>query len=695
MSVSPIEFSENLHIGIVDFVSPNEIKITLDIEAPDSIALNTGTPRPFPRVNSYLLIPNDDGYMVGQVEWLTIEPSPFPKRRGMMDFGLVDLPFPLRKICLNPVGILKKTLDEHSTETFVFKRGIDTFPTVGDNVLMPSQNQLRSIIESGDNLRLKIGTSVLSSNSNVYVDPDKLFGRHLAILGNTGSGKSCSVAGLIRWSLEAAFEQNVRNTGTPSNPNARFIILDPNGEYERAFSNDEGFLKPRIFKIDKVNDDFQLQVPMWFWNSAEWCSFTQASSKTQKPALLHALGNIKSHQSEEAPDFSQSIRKYIATLITTLQIDINSGAPWSSFPKPKNFFERLKKWKSGFENLPQITHEQEKAIAELNQYIEELIKPRNIQYPTYDFSKPEVDKLMRLFKKAHSTFGGGEEDFVQVDVDLPIEFDSSHLIRGLEASAELLNVSEYIETLIIRLKSLLRDTRISQLIYSDKGISLDKWLEDFIGSNEAENGCISIINLSLIPTEVINIVTAVIARMVFEALQRYRKNNESNSVFPTIMVMEEAHTYIKKYHDDVDNTDGGAICCKVFEKIAREGRKFGLGLVLSSQRPSELSSTVLSQCNTFILHRISNNNDQDLITRYVPDNLRGLLRDLPVLPSQTALLLGWASELPVLVRMRDLKKDQQPQSDDPDFWKVWSRESKRNVDWKQIANIWQGIQKKD
>ena len=166
--------------------------------------------------------------------------------------------------------------------------------------------------------------------------------------------------------------------------------------------------------------------------------------------------------------------------------------------------------------------------------------------------------------------------------------------------------------------------------------------------------------------------------------------DKNHKVLPTVLVMEEAHTFVRRYKDDVENEDAAAICCKVFERIAREGRKFGLGLVLSSQRPSELSPTVLSQCNTFLLHRISNDSDQDLVHRYVPDNLRGLLRDLPILPSQNAILLGWASELPVIVRMKDLPKEQQPQSDDPDFWKVWTGEDTRDADWKHIADIWQG-----
>ena len=183
--------------------------------------------------------------------------------------------------------------------------------------------------------------------------------------------------------------------------------------------------------------------------------------------------------------------------------------------------------------------------------------------------------------------------------------------------------------------------------------------------------------------------------MVFEALQRYRKLN--GEVLPTVIVMEEAHTFVKRYPSDAENQNSAAICCQVFERIAREGRKFGLGLVLSSQRPSELSPTVLSQCNTFLLHRISNDRDQELVNRLVPDNLRGLLRELPSLPSQHAILLGWASELPVLTRMRDLPHEHRPQSDDPDFWDVWTGKDQagkpveRPIDWGGLARDWQGL----
>ncbi|MCU1302010.1 MAG: putative ATPase [Candidatus Sulfotelmatobacter sp.] len=688
MSHAPFEYIESLRVGTVDFVSPDEIKVALDIEAPESVALNAGGPRPFPRVNSYVLIPVDDGYLVGQIEWLIVERSAFPKRRGMQDFGLVDLPYPLRKMSLNPLGTLRKISTKAEQEQYGFRRGADALPSIGTGVFLPTDEQLRSIVESGENRRVKIGTSPLAGNAEVRIDPDRLFGRHLAVLGNTGSGKSCTVAGLIRWSLEQAQSEAKNN----ASPNARFIVLDPNGEYSRAFANSEPPAKARMFKVSPEAEELALKVPLWFWNSAEWCSFTQASSKTQKPTLIQALRAVRDGQTEPAENKSHDIRRFLRTMLATIRLEKNSGSPWGSFPKPKGFYEKLEKWKTGLEpELPSLTGDELTRLTAVVTSINTLCIPRRQQHPHYDFTRQEVDGLFSVTSAAHSAFSGADLDTEPPDVDAPRAFKGDSFLRSVEATAEMLNVSEHAETLLIRIRSLLANTLIKSIICDTDDVSLEQWLKDYVGADNAENGCLSVIDLSLVPTEVVHIITSVIARMVFEALQRYRKINKI--ALPTVLVMEEAHTFIKRYRDDVENYDAASVCCQVFERIAREGRKFGLGLVLSSQRPSELSATVLSQCNTFLLHRISNDQDQKLVHSLVPDNLKGLLRELPSLPSQNAILLGWASELPLLVKMNDLPKSQQPRSDDPDFWDVWTGKEKRKADWKPVADDWQGLAK--
>lgn len=692
MSQTPFELIGSFRVGTVEFVAPDEIKVSLDIEAPESVALNTGGPRPFPRVNGYLLVPVDEAFLVGQVEWVTVEPAPFPKRRGMQDFGLVDLPYPLRRLRLNPIGTLRA---KSRTDEFVFRRGADALPSIGAPALLPTDSQLRSIIESGEKKRICIGTSPIAGDALVWVDPDRLFGRHLAVLGNTGSGKSCTVSGLIRWSIEAAQRER------PGHPNARFIILDPNGEYSRAFPKDDATIRARIFKVNAGEGEAPLKVPLWFWNSAEWCAFTQASAKTQRPLLRRALREVKAGRTDIAAPSEEEkklrLRMRLSSTLTTLRRDLRSNAVKTEATKFGFQIEAivadLEKWIPDYPDIP-LTAIRDAAKSALDARRKVGIDKQSQKQFIYfaAFTEDEVQNIISCLQVALACLGGiiYQEG---PDEDVPLVFNGADLADHLWSLGEQENASQYIDFLVARIRTFLADPRMKPIIVNTDGITLEQWLNDYIGENNAESHCVSVIDLSLVPTDVVHVITAVIARMVFEALQRYVTLNRA--ALPTILVMEEAHTFIKRYKEELEFQDAAAVCCQVFERIAREGRKFGLGLVLSSQRPSELSPTVLSQCNTFILHRISNDRDQDLVHRLVPDNLRGLLRELPSLPSQHAILLGWASELPVLVKMHDLPESQRPRSDDPDFWDVWTGKDekgetvRREIDWKTVAKAWQ------
>ena len=680
-------------------MSPEKIEIVLDIEAPESVALNAVTPRPFPRVNDYLLISVDDGFLAGQVEWLTVERSAFPKRRGMQDFGLIDLPYPLRKLRLNPLGMLRET----ERQCFTFRRGVDALPSIGEAVLLPTLTQLQSIVESGDQRRIQIGTSPIAGDAKVSVDPNRLFGRHLAVLGNTGSGKSCSVAGLIRWSLEEA--QKVRealsnregvehiDTGFP---NARFLILDPNGEYSKAFGDNNSTLHARVFKVEPAEGEKALKVPLWFWNSTEWCSFTQASARAQRPLLRRALREVKAGRTIASQSTTEqkklALRRYLSSRLMSIQSDLVSGVNQTDATK---FGFRLKAICDDLQlkHLEFSEHEIDAIIRNINTALGATFQ--SFTNSTGDVVEYYQAFAERLITPVIDTFQGSIERLGGIiyyegpDEDIPLPFNGVDLADHLEVLAQQENVSQYLDFLVARIRTFLSDPHMKAIIDDTDGITLEQWLKDYIGDPDTGGECVSIIDLSLVPSEAVHVITTVIARMVFEALQRYVKLKGVS--LPTVLVMEEAHTFVRRYREDVENQDAAAVCCQVFERIAREGRKFGLGLVLSSQRPSELSPTVLSQCNTFLLHQISNDHDQDLVHRLLPDNLRGLLRELPSLPSQSAILLGWASELPLLVKMNDLPASQQPRSEDPEFWKVWTREEKRKAAWNDIADDWAGV----
>ena len=460
-------------------------------------------------------------------------------------------------------------------------------------------------------------------------------------------------------------------------------MLDPNGEYSKAFADKK---EANIYSVNIEDGDGrkQLEVPLWFWNTDEWCGFTKASPKTHRTTIVHALKSVRSGNVFEEVSRQSELASFVRTAIDSIQVCKASGTPWGKFPLPKNFHQSFEKLVSGITSEDGFSDDLNNAIQAFSVKANELIVARSGQYPHYDYTRADVDDLIALLKEVYLKAGGREEEFLPTDEDSPIPFSGDNFVRSIEANAEILNTTDYIVTLMPRIKTLLSDVRVKKVI-DDTSLELSDWLGEYIGSDNKES--LTIIDLSLLPSDVTSIITAVIARMVFEAQQRYLKLNKA--CLPTVLVMEEAHYFVKRYNDDAENTGPTTQCCKVFEKIAREGRKFGLGLVLSSQRPSELSPTVLSQCNSFLLHRISNDRDQELVQRLLPDNMRGILREMPSLPSQYAVLLGWASELPVMVKMRTLPEAQRPQSDDPDYWNVWTGAKERKIDWKSIANEWQ------
>jgi hypothetical protein len=684
----------NLTIGTVDYVSPNEIKVLLDTSAPYNTALNTGTPSLFPRINGFVLIPNEVGALVGLISWIGVEQSQFPKRKGYKDFDLIDLPFPIRKMSITPMGTLKQE-GKIEDKTYKLERGVYSYPSIGDTVILPTDIQLKSIVENKDkNSVVKIGIAPIAGNADVKINPDKLFGRHLAILGNTGSGKSCSVAGVIRWSLEEA------SKGLPEGQklNNRFIILDPNGEYTNAFNDLNCDIKKFKVEITEAEKGIfkELKVPAWLWNSYEWSSFSNASGRTQRPILRRALRELRSGETDGISDFQTRARSHFSSCYASLRVDLSASSNYKesatafgnkllSIIEDCKLFERncdINELKPKFRELA----EKVKEIAD-SRYDPFNDKKTGRLVKRYTaFSREDVETCIQAINSLVENFGGlniseGPNE------DTPIPFNVTAIPDHVERLAHEAGVIQYVDFLIMRMRSMLSDTRMNKIIADDKEVSLENWLDNTVGG-------ISIIDLSLVPSDITHLIVAVISRVIFEALQRYRRIN--NKILPTVIVMEEAHNFIKfikRYNESSEEISASQLCTESFEKIAREGRKFGLSLTLSSQRPSELSPTVLSQCNTFLLHRIVNDRDQELVKRLVPDNIGGLLKELPILPTRKAILLGWASPLPILVEMTELKGEHRPKSDDPDFWDVWTRKEEREVNWKKLADDWQNLNK--
>ena len=687
------------NIGTVEEVSANRISVLLDPDAPRATALNTGVPTGFPRVNGYVLIPNEGGATVCIVSSVEIQRRSFPKRSGMQqDFGLVDLPFPSRIVSLTPIGTLKPQ-SARDNLSFKVSRGVDVFPTVGDPVHLPTSHQLKAIVEGEDETqrRILIGHCPTAGHTPVHVNPDKLFGRHFAVLGNTGAGKSCSVAGLVRWSLDAAKNARIAEKLPPA-PNARFIVLDPNGEYAKAFQD----LDVRLFRVDLGREDGRpLHVPAWLWNGAEWSAFADAAPGVQRPLLLEALrrlrsglgppdqfetdakGRIKRYQTrlrmvvQNQEHQGRGHREGAAEVLTNIYSDFNelAGRPNCPHPDMREALEAVASTASGVETRARSTRKSDGT------------------YWHNDFSETEIAAVVSSLRRVAEAVGLGDEDVSVTDESTPIPFlvrELPEYVDALAAGQTGRDIAQFVDTLTLRIRSFLARGRLASIIQPEDSTSttLESWLTDYVGADQAGNGSIAVVDLSLVPSDVIHIVVSVLARMIFEALQRYRRQNRLE--LPTTLVLEEAHTFVHRELSGETSPPAARECAHVFERIAREGRKFGLGLVLASQRPSEVSTTVLSQCNTFLLHRLVNDQDQNLMKRLVPDGLGPLLRELPSLPTRRAILLGWAAPAPILVEMQDLQKAFQPESPDPAFWDVWTGIHERRIDWAEISRIWQG-----
>lgn len=564
---------------------------------------------------------------------------------------------------------------------------------------MPTRDQLQAIVqgETGDTQRVLIGHCPTAAGAPVFIDPNKLFGRHLAVLGNTGAGKSCSVAGLIRWCLDSAGRERTRKE-REGQANARFIILDPNGEHAPAFHD---LTSVRLFQVrpQLTPNALPLKIPAWLWNGEEWAAFTSASPGVQRPILFEALRRLRA--GDESPDpLVTKIRHRVRHYLKQLRITKASGE-YQGKSNRENFAALLLSIVKDFDSLQlellgtdNPVKDALKAISERAAEIEQSARTgtKDGGHWHTDFACDEIDQLLTLLSKAGDLVAVPEYD-VAGNEDTPRYFPVEDLPVSVEelASDSSRDLAQFVESLNLRIRTLMRRGGLAQVFHPEDSASirLEDWLGDYIGKNAAANGQVVVIDLSFVPSEVIHIVVGVLARLIFEGLQRYRR--KTGEELPTVLVLEEAHTFAHKDLTAEGAPAAGQVCCRAIERIAREGRKFGLGLVLASQRPSELSPTVLSQCNTFLLHRLVNDRDQELVKRLVPECFAALLGELPSLPSQRAILLGWAAPAPVLVEMRYLPEEQRPRSPDPAFWEVWTGDPERGVrpiNWAAIARSW-------
>jgi len=281
--------------------------------------------------------------------------------------------------------------------------------------------------------------------------------------------------------------------------------------------------------------------------------------------------------------------------------------------------------------------------------------------------------------------GVTQEQITGFDMDKPRPFSleefRNHILylqatkKNKDSILEKISITDFskkFKSITEKLAVLRRDPRIKFLMeeWQDSSPSLAQIVGQLIGVQNTDNGKsldIRIIDISGLPNEVAGPLTAMLARLLFQ-YKLYQSISERERD-PVLLVCEEAHRYVP------DRGEAEyAVAQSAIRRIAREGRKYGIGLMLVSQRPADIEGTVISQCGTWLILRLTNSADQQHVARFLPDGLLGMTKALPNLAQQEAIFVGEGAALPARVRIRDLTSDQLPKSETAKFAQGWSTE---------------------
>jgi uncharacterized protein len=428
-----------------------------------------------------------------------------------------------------------------------FNRGVTIYPTLGDRVRVASKSELELAFCGDSQNSVRVGCIRQDQTIPAMVRVNDLLGKHFAILGTTGTGKSCTTALILRSILER-------------NPAAHIILLDPHNEYATAFSEWAEIISPR-----------NMQLPYW--------------------------------------------------LLT---------------------FEEI---------VEVLIGKAEKYKAEV-EVLQELIPIAKGRYTTSRGTRTEQQSLRR-----------GQHPDAKFTVDTPVPYRISDVIALIdERMGKLENkrdLSPY-RNLKARLESISQDPRYMFMFGS---LTVFDGMAQILGRMfrvPVNNKPITILELTGLPTEIVNVVVSVLCRMTFDfALW-------SEGQVPVTLVCEEAHRYVP-----LNSSLGFEPAKRAIAKIAKEGRKYGASLCIVTQRPAEIDPTILSQCNTVFALRMSNDRDQELVTSAIADTGSGLLEFLPALGQREAIAFGDGVSLPVRIKFDELPKNAMPRSSTARFTERW------------------------
>jgi len=516
----------------------------------------------------------------------------------------------------------------------------------------PRRNQPEGYGEKDFDCELQLGYPTGQSGNVVRASYNDLFSRPLAIVGNTGSGKSYSVSSLIQKAMKAL-------DGAVEEPH--IFILDINGEYENAFPSG----KATVRQPDRIYlNGMEFGIPLWFLNAEEICAWLSASEQTQEPVLKDwwAIAKGSSATHTVGLHMLQNAMSALDALLSELT-SIKKKAAGSYCDAVIGHLDGTTIDTSAFANLFTSHRLADKYNTEvMNNQAAVAI---------------EAEKLMSAVRELIIGESSVAETGVRTaDSPLPIAratLTDPSLINRAVSKEDTFRIDAHLTTLKLRLKTRLDDKRWRAFLnYEESAIAipdLTTWLSRF-GLGKATGPKVSVLDLSMLSNEVLPYACAVIGRILLEARERLPATFRYKH--PWVLVLEEAHNYARPGRSDEDR--GHRQARLTYERIAKEGRKFGLSLIIASQRPSEISQTIISQCANFVSHRLQNPDDIDHFRRIIPMQARRLLDQVTILASGEAIVFGSAFHIPARVQFD--RPDPGPYSQTAAPYHEWSKETK-------------------
>ena len=616
------------------------------------------------RINSYLIIPVGADRIVALITRVSMKEELELDRNTTT----ITLPTSARYISATMLGTIAK---KENGECFI--QGVYNFPSLDNPVWYVTEKDLNHIFDARTNGRditlekdfyLPIGTSPAFQNYKVKICPDQFFVKHAAILGNTGSGKSCTLTSVLRNLFKYEYKDKRL-------ANAHIVIFDTNGEYRNAFLPDCGGECYSTAKddLEHINAYYyggenDVKVPYWLMNWNDFRALLKPSDGTQAPVLNRAIGLAKN---EPVDNLSESISIVALEQLNAILNIAKSGDWWKAEPLSNSYNEFKVNLPQELQNLqmqrgakcpgPSLISQMEDFIKSCqNQKIEsQIISEQNIDLPIW-FSYQEL--CTKFLDAAISQEGTNNNRIAEFVSTLRLRMNSFLNDKRMAVPLMLKNTDEINKEILPQFLSLLLGDYNKCFAKEDKNNFVNRY-NITQGKHKNKTNQITIVDISQLPFEVLETVTALLGRIILEFVSNFLP--EQRGQFPIVLVLEEAQNYI------AENKESPAK--DVFERIAREGRKYGISLIVSSQRPSELSKTVLSQCNSFIIHRLQNPDDQMYVRGLVSSANADLLEQLPIIPQQHAIITGDCVRTPVLVKIDDVTPT--PNSNNPKYIENW------------------------